>query len=271
MLDLTDRIELPRGVAVAPGGVSDAVRGESWPANDTAVFVLARAGRPLGDVAGELAGRFGLPAERARRDVLAFVWGLNRSLLLNIVPARGPLARAASWVVLAIRLAPAGVLPRSPARRSPLDTSSAWGALASAARATVRRGLAFVLVAVVLAAELAATAGAGGLLLPALGAVAVGAGLVLHEAGHAVALRGIPAALVLDGIRTYVLHRPLPGRRRALVAASGPCAAAAAGASLLAVAQLAGSAELAVASCPLGAHLLALTVLSGDGRTACAL
>jgi hypothetical protein len=267
----SDRIELPPGVALVPGALVDEVRGASWPANETACFVLGQAGRRLGDVADELAARYRLPRERTRGDVLALAWQLNRGLLANVVAGEGRLARAAAWLRLALRLAPARAWPVRPARRRPLETSTLLRALASAVHATARRGLALAAAGSVVCWELVAAAGSPGVLLPALAGLAVGAGLVLHEAGHAAALRGIPAALVLDGVRTYVVHRSLPSGRRRLVALAGPCLPVAAGAALLAAGSAGGTSELAIAGCPLAAHALTLTVLAGDGRAACGL
>jgi hypothetical protein len=91
-------------------------------------------------------------------------------------------------------------------------------------------------------------------------ALTTGAGVLLHEAGHAAALRGIPHVLVRRGLRPRLLHPRLPLGRTLVVAAAGPLAPA-----LLAL-PLRGTLAL-----PLAAHALALTVAAPDGRNACGL
>jgi hypothetical protein len=94
-------------------------------------------------------------------------------------------------------------------------------------------------------------------------APAAGAGVLLHELGHAAALRGVPHVLVRRGLAPRLLHPQLPPGRLLAVAAAGPLSPAFAG---LALAHVAG-----IASLPLAAHALALTVAAPDGRNACGL
>jgi hypothetical protein len=96
-------------------------------------------------------------------------------------------------------------------------------------------------------------------------------GLVVHEAVHAAALRGIPAALITKGVRTYVLHARVAPRRASLVGLAGPAVPALVGVVGAAAATIVGSSSLAVLACPLGAHALSLTVVGRDGRAACGL
>jgi hypothetical protein len=91
-------------------------------------------------------------------------------------------------------------------------------------------------------------------------------GVVLHEAAHAAALRGIPHALVLNGLRPSVLHPRLGSTRAFVVAAAGPVVPSLA--ALLAVALWHAPAPACAA---LAVHALALTVLATDGRNACGL
>ena len=66
MIAATDIVTLAPGVDVRQELLRDAVRGHAWPLNASGAFVLARAGRPLGAVASELADAFSLP--RPRRE-----------------------------------------------------------------------------------------------------------------------------------------------------------------------------------------------------------
>jgi hypothetical protein len=91
-------------------------------------------------------------------------------------------------------------------------------------------------------------------------------GLVLHEAAHAIALHGIPRALVLDGFRPSILHPRLSGARAFAVAAVGPVVP-----PLAAIVAVALWHPAASACAPLAAHALGLTVLAPDGRNACGL
>ncbi len=265
MLDQTDALELAAGVHVDGSAVSDDVRGAQFPANPAALFVLARTGRPLGEIAGELAARHGVEPHRARDDVLRFAFALNEALLANVVRADPAVRRAAGWLLLALRLAPAGSLPRGTAHRFPLDTSTPVRAALGAVSALRWRALAVSAAAALLSAP-------GGLDPRLLGlAAGVGAGLAVHEAGHAALLSGVGGALVVSRLRTYVIHRPLaPGRRR-VVALAGPAAAAFVGVTVVGVAWLSGLPALALAGCAPAAHAAGLTVATGDGRAACGL
>lgn len=271
MLAETDRLFLPPGVLCRDGYVADEVRGDAWPLNGSGMLVLARTGRPVGEIVRELADTFSLPLETARADVLRFVWALNAHALVNVEPDGSRLRRFADWLVLAARLAPAGALPAALAHRRALATGSLAGAVVSALAATLARIAAVAALATVAAVQLSAVAGAPALLFPLALGLGTGAGLGLHEAAHAAALRGIPSALVTRGRRTYVLHAAVGPTRRVVVALAGPAAVAALGvAFVLAGAGLAAP-SLAIVGCPLAAHALALTVASGDGRIACRL
>jgi hypothetical protein len=267
----TDRIELAAGVRVRQGLLADEVRGESWPLNASAAFVLGRSGEPIGVTVRELAESFSLPLETARLDVLRFVWHLNRLALVNVESGGRPAERLLGWLRLALRLAPAGSVPASLTRRRPLDTRTALRGLGTCLAACARRAAGVAAVASVVAFELFAAAGSPGVALPLALGVCTGLGLGLHEAVHAAMLQGVPSALVTRGRRTFVLHSALPPGRRSLVALAGPLTVAAIGTVCLAAAALARAPCLAVAGCPLAAHALALTVFAGDGRAACGL
>ena len=74
--------------------------------------MLARAGRPLGAVASELADAFSLPPSEARGDVVRFVWELNRLALVNVERTASRLRQLVDWLRLAVRLAPVGACRR---------------------------------------------------------------------------------------------------------------------------------------------------------------
>jgi hypothetical protein len=270
MIAATDVITLAPDVAVRQELLSDAVRGDAWPLNASGAFVLARAGRPLGVVAGELAEAFSLPAPAARGDVLRFVWELNRLALVNVERTTSGPGHALAWLKLAARLAPVGAFPAAIARRKALDTGSVSRAVASSLAALAPRVIVVAIVTTILAAHLALMVGEG-LVVPLLVGLGTGLGIGLHEATHAALLRGIPSALVLHGRRTYVLHAKVAPSRRALVSVGGPLVVAVLGLMVVIGGVLAGSPAVALAGCPLAAHALALTVVGGDGRVACGL
>jgi hypothetical protein len=267
----TDAVSLPAGVTLHEGRLRDAVRGESWPLNESGAFVLARSGEELGETVGRFASAFALAPEAARTDVLQFLWTLNRLALVNVESRRGRVRRLVDWLQLALRLAPTGSLPAALTRRRPLDTSTAVSGLLSGLAASAGRVVAVAAFSIAAAAQLAVLAGQAGLLVPLALGVCTGAGIGLHEGAHAAMLRGVPSALVVRGRRTYVLHGALAPGRRTLVALAGPLAAAALGVACVSVAVLVGSDWLAAAGCPLAAHALSLTAVGGDGRVACGL
>lgn len=271
MLEPTDAIVLPAGVRLERDEVADDVRAQRFPANAAARLVLALPGVPLADVARRLDQRWGIGSERARADTLAFAWALNRALLVNVERSSGRLRRARAWVALALRLAPSGALPPVVARRRPLDTRTPLAAAWSALGAVRARALGLGAVAMTLAAQLGLVAGSPDATVPLLVGLATAAGVAVHEAGHAVGLVGEPAALVTTGRRVFVLHRPLPGARRLVVALAGPAAPSLAGVAAAGLAQLLASPALSIAACPLAAHALCATVAGRDGRIACGL
>jgi hypothetical protein len=268
MLALDDVLELPRGVSIRDEAVEDQLRDARYPVNSAALFVLSRAGRPLGEVATELARAYGLQAERARRDVLAFTLELNRRLLANVRTGAPP-RRLLTLVVLAVRLAPVGRLPPPLVRRAPLDTTSPVRAVVSTALALRRRLLMLTVLGGLLTAQLTLLSGANAALLVLPPALAFG--VLAHEAAHAATLGGAVAALVLAGPRAYVMHAPVGSVRRPLVAAAGPAVPTVLGVGLVVVATVFGTQLSALAGCALVGHAAGLTVLTGDGRIACGL
>jgi hypothetical protein len=237
VIALDDRVSLAPGVSVENGAVVDPVRGLRVRASPSAVLVLTHAdGRTIAEIGAVLA-RNG--AEDGDRDARDFCAELNRRLLVNVrIPPTSVLRRQ-------IAAAARGIVPHVPARRVrslPLGLAVCACALAAAA-------LPFALLLGVWPL-----------------AVGVCAGVVLHEAAHAVALHGVPRALVFHGIRPTLMHPLLGPGRTFVVATAGPLAPAVA--ALLAVAMWDGT---AAACAPLAAHALGLTVLAPDGRNACGL
>jgi hypothetical protein len=271
MLEAGDRLVLADGVVLRDGTLVDAVAHASWPVNATGALVLARSGCALGDVADDVAAAFVVPVARARADVLSFAWHLNRLALANVDRKAGRVRHALAWLGLAVRLAPAGALPAITVRRFRLDTRTIPRAIAGVARAGAGRGAAIAVGVAALVAHVGLLAGRPSVLVPAAVGLAAGAGLIVHEAAHAAALRGIPSALVIRGRRVSVLHAPAGPGRRALVAAAGPGVTAIVGTGLLAVSVSYATPMLALVGGPAVVHALALTVLASDGRTACEL
>jgi hypothetical protein len=241
VIEPSDCIVLAPGVTVDAGALVDDVRGARVPANAAAALVLAHAQgggtvAELGDVLARAGALDGLG------DARAFCVDLNRGLFLNV--------RVPRLAMLRRRLAAArvGLVLRAPSRR--VDGRS----LVRVAGALAPGGVVLTL----LTLPLALLAGSWTI------ALAVGAGVVLHELAHAAALRGLPRALVLNGLRPSILHPRLGPRRAVVVASAGPLAPAL-GALVLAVVAR------SPACAPLAAHALGLTVLAPDGRHACGL
>ncbi|MEX2211549.1 MAG: PqqD family peptide modification chaperone [Gaiellaceae bacterium] len=241
-----DRVRLPAGVRLTDAGLVDPIRAGPIPLNDTGRFVVAHAdGRTVGALAHGLATATGVPAERALANTLSFCAALNRVLLLNVKRSRRRVPSAV--VALAHGLRPAFLRRRGGLRllAAPAVALGALGWLAGAPLLSP-----------------------GGALLLGL---ALGGGLALHELGHRALLRGASWCVAVSGLKVEILHQALPPPRRAVVAAGGPLVASLAGAAALAAAWWLAAAELALASAPLTAQALGLTVLAGDGRSACGL
>jgi hypothetical protein len=171
----------------------------------------------------------------------------------------------ADWLRLAVRMAPAGMLPPATARRVSLDTSRPRRAALGAVRALWRRATGVAAASLLIVAPGRVTPAGVAL------AIGVGAGVAAHEAGHAALLAGVSASLVLSRFRTFVLHPPLSPTRRSLVALGGPSAAVLLGIGAVIAAWLAGIPELAFGGCAPAAHALGLTAATADGRAACGL
>lgn len=244
MIAADDRVSLPPGVELRGRTLVDSVRGVELPLNECAVLVLMRAnGASVASLGAALAAA---GACDGLQDALSFCSALNARYLLNVeiglVPRAGRRLRALAY----------GIVVHVPPRRV------SAGSLHEVVRAVAPAGA-------TVAGLLAPLALLGGVWTLAA-ALATGAGIVLHELGHALALRGVPSAVVLHGLRPTLLHPRLGFVRTVAVATAGPL--------LPALAALCASLAwepLALATAPVGAHALALTVFSPDGRNACGL
>jgi hypothetical protein len=241
VIELGDAIDLAPGVDLVGRRLADPIRGCVIPLNDAARLVVCAA--TIEEAASALTSA---GARDGARDALAFCGVLNtRGLLTVRIPLRARVARRAR----AFRY---GLVLHAPVRRVEVRGPSG-----------VARGLAVPALLLMLAiAPVGVVAGVVGL----AAAAATGAGIVLHEVGHALALRGVPYALILDGLRPELLHRRLGVVRRRSVAIAGPLLPAAAAVALSLVFR-----PVAPVVAPLAAHALALSVLADDGRNACGL
>ncbi len=237
MIAPDDRVTIAPGVRVEEDFVVDEARALRLPANTTAVHVLAFAdGRTVADIGASLQLR---GASDGLRDALEFCAELNRRLLVNVRARRGSLLRRR---IVAARF---GVVVRAHPRR---------------VRGTLR-GVAPCAIGVSLLVLPATLLVHAWLLAPA-----TGAGMLLHELGHASALRRVPHVVVRRGLQPALLHPRLRSPRLLAVAVAGPLAP-----SLAALGGCVLWHGVAVICTPLAAHALALTVVAPDGRNACGL
>lgn len=235
MIERSDRIELAPGVVPRADVLHDSVRGIDVPLNPSARLAF-RSGATVAELAASLAR---LGARDAEQDARAFAAQLNRLLLANVrVSGRSRLVRR--------------VRRGRPTRRIAIDKPWTFVAALTPSAAAV----------VVVLLPLASLGGAWTI----AAALAAGAGIIVHEAAHAVALCGVPRALVLEGLKPSILHPPVNAWRTVVAAAAGPLAPALLGLSI----GLAWRAA-APAVVPLAAHVVGLTVIAPDGRAACGL
>jgi len=255
----SDRIVLPRDVRLTSDGLHDPVRGATFPLNASARLVVG-AGTVAG-AAGALRARFGVDA---LADTHAFVAQLNARLLLEVVPLR-PRARLAwRWLRGLPVMLPTGALPVFPSRRRFVATSAYSSIVVTGVRAVGPVATAYgALAAVATTLTLHALAW-----VTPCAAAAVAGGVVAHELGHLLQLRGVPACVAVRGLRVSVLHAR--GARTRRVAAGGPLAGTALAAVAFAAFFVAPSPELAAIAALESLQLVGFTVLTSDGRRLCA-
>lgn len=263
MIGMRDRLELPGGVVPDGDGLRDDVRGVTLPLNASGRVLVGECS--VEAMAGEAVTRLAAPPARAVSDACVFALDLNRRHLLNVRVRGGLVVIAWRWLWAACVLVHSRTLPAWPAHRRPLDTSAPMRAAAGAAAAALPAGAGGAAVAV---AGPLAVGFPSRLVLPA--AIALAAGVAVHEAGHALCLRGIPAFVGRRGMRVAVFHRPVPPRRAALVALGGPSVGVVFALAVAATAWSVAAPELAAAAAALTPQALALTVVAADGRRACA-
>jgi hypothetical protein len=218
------------------------VRGIDVPLSASARIAF-RPGATVAELAASLAR---LGARDAEHDATAFAVQLNRLLLVNVrASCRGRLVRR-------LRALRHGKALEPPTRRCAIDKPWTFVAALTPSAAVVVAVL-FPLVSLGGAWTIAA-------------AFAAGTGIVVHEAGHAVALRGVPRALVLEGLKPSILHPPVGALRTFAAAAAGPLAPTLLGLSIALAWRAAAPAVV-----PLAAQVVGLTVIAPDGRAACGL
>lgn len=269
MIPPAARVRLAAGVTVVDSRLVDEVQGGDCRLEGAGAAIAAAAdGRTVEEIARLVAARYRVEQARALEDTRRFCSELDALLLLEV---RLPLRTVPRRLGDAVRLLASGLLPAWSAARRPLDTASAAAAAWTASRAVLRpAGAAGALAAAAATLPAALLPGYALAVGPAAG-LGVAAALLVHEAGHAALLRGVPAFVAVEALSARVVHRRLDARRRARVAAAGPLAATGAGWVVLAVAALTGLGEAVVAALVLLAQPLALTAAAGDGRVACGL
>jgi hypothetical protein len=268
VIGLHDGLSLPVDVTLTPTGLRDDVRGLDLPLNESG-RVVVQSSTPDA-AAAALVALYGIDVRRARADARTFCAEVNDRLLLNLYARGGAAILVVRWIIVAARLLPYGARPSTPARRRAVDTTSMHKTVVSGVRALGPAALAFGAGAAAAAAlALSALGGRAPTFALAAGA-AVAAGVIAHELGHLLALRGVPACLVTRGLRLSVLHRPLDRSREALVAVAGPAAGTTVALGPLVAFFVRGSPEAAVASLVLLLQLSGCTVLTRDGRRLCA-
>jgi Coenzyme PQQ synthesis protein D (PqqD) len=272
-----DRVSLAPGVRLSDYGLADVLHeGDTLVTLNPSGRNIATLfdGRPLRDVGAAIVARYGIDAQRAERDARILAADLNRRLMVNVQPRAGELARLSRWITQSIRGIPLLIVPSLrdlPSARWPLPIGRPLATVAVVTRHTVPR---VALLGLMLVLPIVLMLGVLGALRPEIPfALLVGltTGLVAHEAGHALALRRGPAAIGLNGITVFIMHPPLRGAHRAIVAAGGPLMATAIGWALLFVALVTQSTPLALTASLLTFQALGLTVLGHDGRKACGL
>ncbi len=267
-------IALPDGVSlnVDARELVDEVRGQSVPLNPSAALLVHRLlGTDETTVAQELAKAAAVDVDRVKADIGCLISALNEAALINVAARPRPLPLR--WLRTAVPAMMLGSLPPMPhirTHRRDIATGAIGGTLFSTARA-------FFMPAMTLALGLflvttLALVGVGGLppedmvvFLAIIPAVIVA--VLAHEAGHAIALRGRPAAAVTTGLVFRLLHAA-NGPDTALVSIAGPLLGSAVGLAITIIAATFQVLWLAIAGLVITTQVVALSVVSADGRHA---
>ncbi len=262
-------------VSIQDGEIVDAARAQRIKSNPTALmFIVLGENLREEEVVRTVSEQTDMPLATVRRDFLKLRSELNANALVN-VPARNikeflwNLVHAAGSLIQgrpAVWLSPH-------LTRMPIDTSSLGSAFTSTARATAPLAALFGLsVSLVFAAvqALAMQADADPLvnqhLLSVVAGFAVTTAIILHEAGHAFTLKGMPTVCVRRGMRLGLLHPPQAKLKSDLTALAGPLLCGAFGVATTFAVSFLGSVWLLPVPLIFSLQLVGLTVLSEDGR-----
>lgn len=267
MIDLNDQVELPAGVEVCEGWLRDDVLGQAYPLAGTAsVYLeLMRERRRLGVIVAIVARRYDIDEETVAADLIGFVEKLNAGHLVNI--RRSPVGWLRMWTDLLVNAALARSFPERHVTRHAVHSGGFARHLLSLSAVLLRNTMpvwllpagALMLLGWLLKSELVIV------LAPAIAAVFVC--LVIHEFGHAIAIRaaGGSSYVITAGWDVAIIHsvtRPAP-----VIHASGPALAGGVGVGLVLGSLLIGSPFAASLAVPFLLNLAGLTVLSKDGRS----
>lgn len=271
-------ITIPEGVRLDADALAlvDDVRQQAVPLNAPAVASLVALSEfDSAAVAAQISARTAAPEDLVEQDLERLVRSLNERALVN--RSSSSRARALRWLVAAGHRVLAGSTPELPERvqvRCSIDTSGRGAIVRSVFPPAMAYGLivglATSLTFLVAASGLIGVDGTVAALSIATG-ISVGLATGLHELGHALALKGVPAALIRGGGRIHLLHAQLAPRRARLVALAGPALGSTCSFGLaLGVLALAAEPPLWLATLPVVTviQLVGLTVATRDGRQA---
>jgi hypothetical protein len=267
VIEADDVIELPDGVQLREDGLHDEVRGLVIPVNATGVMALTHS--TPGAAAATLAQRFEVDLQQALADVVAYCVELNARLLLNVVPQRGRLAWARRWLARVPVALPLGELPAMLSRRRAIDTRRLRCAAIAGVRALAPLAAGVFVTGAVVSGALLLVLGVPSARLAAVVGGAAAIVIVQHELAHLVALVRVPACVATRGLRVAILHRRVPPRRAALVAAAGPLSGLALAGLAVAALAVWPSPDVVVVVSTFALNALGLTVLTRDGRALC--
>lgn len=270
LLTPTDVLELAPGVTLDGDAVADPLRSSALPLNDTGAVLLTLLPCTIQELAVALVQRYGLDDDRARADAVTFAAAMNAALVTNVrmrgtsLPAR--ILRSCS---LSVACAMSGVRPagaRCPYTRTPLSANGRFRLIAEIVRGMAKPSLRCAAASVLPLAVLMLALGL--VVIPVLLAVAVAflVGPGLHEAGHALALRGTPSALVTTGVGAFIAQGPANPRRVRRAALAGPLLCALVAAGVVAVGFVLSALFLVITGIILSLQAVSLTVLTADGR-----
>ena len=267
MITTAYRVEFPPDVVVIDSSLCDGALNQSYPLNDTANLYLdmLRAGEPMPDIVDAVSTHFAIPQSDVERDLLGLVARLNAVRLVNVYP-RSLMDKLQRILFVTGYISTTGNFPPILVKRRYIANEGPMHIVLSVARALCEHALPALVASTLVITVLAILAFED--LAHLLAGVLVGIllALVLHEAGHAVAvgMAGGRSYLIMTGLKVAVVHTR--GSSPA-VHAAGPLAACVAGLVVLLAALIANSTPLALMSCPLITQIASLTAFAEDGRS----